>query len=244
MYEVFPFAVGKRVWDSLLRWKKGSETPSFPRWEHEERGSLRPLFPTARGSLRPFFPLQKGKPRTSPKPLSANPLSATHETGGRCDENGENDEFSFYPLKTRASLLRTPKTTKMTKMASVTQAKARFRKSRVCSSLTEELISITETDLWECLQKISDCDADCHLKSNIHYRYRLRAGNFGPVPKAKQRSFALLGGNEEDWRGTIKAKIAPILVHFFGGHFYFKAGLGMRFLAKMLAADQSNATLS
>ena len=29
--------------------------------------------------------------------------------GGRFDENGENDEFAFYPLKTRASLLETPK---------------------------------------------------------------------------------------------------------------------------------------
>ena len=55
--------------------------------------------------------------------------------GGRFDENGENDEFAFYPLKTRASLIRPPKTTKMTKMAVVTQAKAWFRKSRVCSSL-------------------------------------------------------------------------------------------------------------
>ena len=43
---------------------------------------------------------------------------------GRFDENGENDEFAFYPLKTRASLLRPPKTPKMTKMAGVTQAKA------------------------------------------------------------------------------------------------------------------------
>ena len=54
---------------------------------------------------------------------------------GCFDENDENDEFTFYPLKTRASLLRPPKTTKMTKMAGVTQEKAWFRKSRVCSSL-------------------------------------------------------------------------------------------------------------
>ena len=51
------------------------------------------------------------------------------------DENGENDEFAFYPLKTRASLLRPPRTTKMMKMAGVTQANAWFRKSQVCSSL-------------------------------------------------------------------------------------------------------------
>ena len=54
---------------------------------------------------------------------------------GRFDENGENDEFAFYPLKTRVSLLRPPKTTKMTKMAGVTREKAWFRKNLVCSSL-------------------------------------------------------------------------------------------------------------
>ena len=34
---------------------------------------------------------------------------------GRFDENGGNDEFAFYPVKTRVWLLRPPKTTKMTK---------------------------------------------------------------------------------------------------------------------------------
>ena len=47
-------------------------------------------------------------------------------------ENRENDEFAFYLLKTRASLFRPPKTTKM---AGVTQAKAWLFKSQVCSSL-------------------------------------------------------------------------------------------------------------
>ena len=60
---------------------------------------------------------------------------------GHFDENGENDEFAFYPLKTRVWLLRPPKTTKMTKMAGVTQEKAWFRKSLVCSSLWSELSS-------------------------------------------------------------------------------------------------------
>ena len=32
---------------------------------------------------------------------------------GSLDENGDNDKLAFYPLKTRASLLRPPKTTKM-----------------------------------------------------------------------------------------------------------------------------------
>ena len=34
---------------------------------------------------------------------------------GRFDENGESDEFAYYPLKTKASLLRPPKTTKIKK---------------------------------------------------------------------------------------------------------------------------------
>ena len=51
---------------------------------------------------------------------------------GRFDENSENDEFALYPLKTRVSLLKPPKTTKMTK---ITQEKAWFGKSRVCTSL-------------------------------------------------------------------------------------------------------------
>ena len=54
---------------------------------------------------------------------------------GRFDENGDNNESACYPLKTRASLLRPLKTTKMTKMAGVTQAKAWFSKSRAWSSL-------------------------------------------------------------------------------------------------------------
>ena len=54
---------------------------------------------------------------------------AEMSTKGRFDENGKNDELAVYPLKTRASLLRPPKTTKMTKMAGVTQAKAWLRKN-------------------------------------------------------------------------------------------------------------------
>ena len=48
---------------------------------------------------------------------------------GRSDENGENDEFAVYPLKTRVSLLRPPKTTKMTKMAGVTQERHGLEKA-------------------------------------------------------------------------------------------------------------------
>ena len=74
----------------LLRWEKGSETPScggkrglrLPRslGRSMRNEGVSDPFSTARGSLRPFFPPQKGKPRTSPKSLSANPLSATHQT--------------------------------------------------------------------------------------------------------------------------------------------------------------------
>ena len=46
-------------------------------------------------------------------------------------ENCENDEFAFYPLETRVLFLGLPKTTKMTKMAGVTQEKTGFSKSRV-----------------------------------------------------------------------------------------------------------------
>ena len=77
--------------------------------------------PLIRGSTNSVF----GKPCFGPLPKR-----------GCLDENGENDEFAFYPLNTRVWLLRPPKTTKMTKMAGVTQEKAWFRKGQVCSSLT------------------------------------------------------------------------------------------------------------
>ena len=40
---------------------------------------------------------------------------------GPFDEIGKHDKFAFYPPKTRASLLRPPKTTKMTKMSEVSK---------------------------------------------------------------------------------------------------------------------------
>ena len=54
---------------------------------------------------------------------------------GRFDENGENYEFAFYPLKTRVSPLIPPKTTIMTKMAGATREKA-WGENPVCSSLS------------------------------------------------------------------------------------------------------------
>ena len=56
---------------------------------------------------------------------------------GRFDESCENDEFTFRPLKTRASLLRPPKMTRMTK---ITQAKAWFRKKPGLFFLEKSLI--------------------------------------------------------------------------------------------------------
>ena len=67
--------------------------------------------------------------------------------------------------------------------------------------------------------------------------------HFGPVSKEKPR-FGPFGGNEEDLRGTKNAKIAPNVGALFGGHYYYKIVLEMRFIAKMLAADRSNAEFS
>ena len=74
---------------SLLRWEKGSETPSCggekglrlprPLGRSLRNEGVSDPFPIARGSLRLFFPPQKAKPRTSPNPLSENPLSAMHQ---------------------------------------------------------------------------------------------------------------------------------------------------------------------
>ena len=77
--------------------------------------TLQKWLPMNRGGTNRVF----GKPCFCPLPKRA-----------RFDENGENDEFAFYPLKTMVSLLRPLQTTKMTKMAGVTQEKAWFRESR------------------------------------------------------------------------------------------------------------------
>ena len=74
-------------------------------------------------------------PRVAQTVFLVNRLFVPCQKRARFDENGENDEFAFYPLKTMVSLLRPPQTTKMTKMAGVTQEKAWLRESRVCSSL-------------------------------------------------------------------------------------------------------------
>ena len=80
---------------------------------------------------------------------------------GCFDENGENDEFAFYPPRTMVSLLRRPKTTKITKMAGVTQAKAWFSKSRVCSSLNHLMGSALIP---------SDRSGNASLRTFVHVR--------------------------------------------------------------------------
>ena len=79
----FPFCGGK----------KGSETPScggekdlslpcsLGRSMRNE--GVSDTFPHRMRESHTLFPPQKGKPRTSPKPLSANPLSATHHNSSR-----------------------------------------------------------------------------------------------------------------------------------------------------------------
>ena len=75
MYGVFPFAVGKRVRDSRLRWGKGSETPSFPSSEHEERGSPRPFFLSEEGVSDPFSHSKRENPVHPQIPLAKMPLA-------------------------------------------------------------------------------------------------------------------------------------------------------------------------
>ena len=58
----------------------------------------------------------------------------------------------------------------------------------------------------------------------------------------KEQRFCPFWRNEEDFRGTKTAESAPNSGALWGGHFYYKTWLEMRFLAKMLAEDQSNAT--
>ena len=52
---------------------------------------------------------------------------------------------------------------------------------------------------------------------------------------------ALLGEMKKFEGNRNKQKLHQILVHFLGGHFYCKTGSKMRVLAKMSAADRSNA---
>ena len=88
----------KGIWGctgfSLLRWEKGSETPScgggkgsetplFPRSEHEERGSLRPFSQSQEGVSDPFSHRKRENPVHPQIPLNENPLSATHDSPQR-----------------------------------------------------------------------------------------------------------------------------------------------------------------
>ena len=58
-----------------MRWGKGSETPSFLRSEHEERGSLRPFSPPQQGVSDPFSHRKREKPVHPKIPLAKIPLA-------------------------------------------------------------------------------------------------------------------------------------------------------------------------
>ena len=78
---------------SLLRWgkkglrlplavEKGSETPAFSRSEHEERGSLRPLFPPQEGVSDPFSHRKRENLIHPRNPLAQIPLAQRMSTAG------------------------------------------------------------------------------------------------------------------------------------------------------------------
>ena len=105
------FAVGKRVWDSLLRWKKGSETHSFPRSEHEERGSLRPLFPPQEGVSDPFSHRKRENLVHPPNPLAQIPLAQRMKVSALASASSSNwggreRIRSPRPMKTRLVRIR------------------------------------------------------------------------------------------------------------------------------------------
>ena len=54
---------------------KGSETPLFPMLEHEERGSLRPFFPSQEGVSDPFSHRKRENPVHPKIPLAKIPLA-------------------------------------------------------------------------------------------------------------------------------------------------------------------------
>ena len=58
-----------------MRWGKGSETPSFPISEHEERGSLRPFSPPQEGVSDPFSHRERENPVHPKVPLAQIPLA-------------------------------------------------------------------------------------------------------------------------------------------------------------------------
>ena len=128
-------------------------------------GSHRNLFDNVTSLFRGRTNRVFGKPCFCPLPKR-----------GRFDENGENDEFAFYPLKTRVWLLRPPKTTKMTKMAGVTQEKAWFRKGRVCSSLTISrcgyVIGVAVPPYFRVLLKLLLSAINCYYRAGLKRVFR------------------------------------------------------------------------
>ena len=62
MYGVYPFCGRKKGLRLPLAVGKGSETPSFPSSEHEERGSLRPFSLLQEGVSDPFSHRKRENP--------------------------------------------------------------------------------------------------------------------------------------------------------------------------------------
>ena len=94
------------------------------------------------------------------------------QKGGRFDENAKIANLQSTHWK-QGFLLRPPKTTNMTKMAGVTQAKAWFRKSRVCSSLTFWMHKRSfALRVDESSTVFSDCDETMQAtKGNPHHEH-------------------------------------------------------------------------
>ena len=123
----------------------GELIPRVCQWWFPNGGSS---FVRRSNSATPFLPQFKLTFRGGTNRVFGKPCFCPLPKRDRLDENGENDEFAFNPLKTRASLLRPPKTMKMTKMAGITQEKAWFRKNLVCSSLNFYLNSTSYFNLF------------------------------------------------------------------------------------------------
>ena len=74
MYRVFPLRWEKGYETPSCGGEKGSETPLFPRSEHEERGSLRPFSPSQEGVSDPFSHRKRGNLVHPQIPLAKIPL--------------------------------------------------------------------------------------------------------------------------------------------------------------------------
>ena len=74
MYGVFPFAVGKGSETPSCGGEKGLRLPRYLGRSMRNEGFSDPI-PHRKRESQTLFPTAKGKPRTSPNPLSENPLT-------------------------------------------------------------------------------------------------------------------------------------------------------------------------